>query len=64
MLCLVFGLLIHTLTLLSILIFASVCIKLIWARMNLSSVQLKSFLMVSSSRGKEICSLEPTWFQK
>lgn len=59
-----FGCLIHTLTLLCTRILASVCISLIWAWINLSSLQLNSFRITSSSLGNEICSTEPTWFQK
>ena len=55
-----FGCLIHTLTLLSTLILASVCIRLICDWIDRSSLQLNSFLIASSNMGNEICSLEPT----
>ena len=58
------GCLIQTLTLLSILILASVCIILVCAWINLSFLQLNSFSTAFFSLGNEMCSKAPTSFQK
>ena len=61
---LLFGFFIHTFTLLCTLILASVCINLICAWIILSFLQLNSFVIAVSNIGNEMCSREPTWFQK
>jgi hypothetical protein len=58
------GFLIQTLTLLSILILASVCIRLVCVWITLASLALNSFSNAFYSLGNEMCSIVPTSFQK